>query len=69
MTYRTTFTILKPVDMSKGNGKILFQVINRGNKGVLATFDDAPGSNDPTTAADVGNGFVLREGYTLVFVG
>jgi Alpha/beta hydrolase domain len=67
--YSADVYILKPVDMSKGNGKILFQVINRGNKGVLATFDDAPGSNDPTTPADVGNGFVLREGYTLVFVG
>ena len=67
--YSADLYILKPVDMARGNGKIFYQVINRGNKGLLATFDDAPASNDPTSAADMGNGFVLREGYTLVFVG
>lgn len=61
--------VLQPVDPSKGNGVVLLEVINRGRKGMIARFDDAPISNDPVTARDLGNGFLLREGYTLVFVG
>jgi hypothetical protein len=67
--YTADLYILKPVDMSRGNHKIFYQVINRGNKGILNTFDDAPNTNDPTTVADAGNGYVLQEGYTLVFLG
>src|SRR3954452_7764280 len=33
--YSTDLYILKPVDMRMGNGKIFFQVNNRGNKGTL----------------------------------
>ena len=67
--YSTELYILKPVDLQKGNGKIFFQANNRGNKSILQQFDDAPATNDPSTAEDAGNGFVLREGYTLVWAG
>jgi len=67
--YSADLAILKPVDMSRGNHKIFYQVINRGNKGILNTFDDAPSSNDPSTVADAGNGYILQQGYTLVFLG
>lgn len=67
--YTADLYILKPLDMSRGNHKIFYQVINRGNKGILNTFDDAPSTNDPTTVADAGNGYVLHQGYTLVFLG
>jgi Alpha/beta hydrolase domain len=67
--YSTEVYILKPVDLKKGNAKIFFQVNNRGNKSVLQQFDDAPASNDPATAGDAGNGFLLREGYTLAWSG
>ena len=32
----------------------------------LQFFNDAPGSNDPRTAAHAGNGFLMRRGYTVV---
>jgi hypothetical protein len=67
--YAADLYILKPVDMARGNHKIFYQVINRGNKGILNTFDDAPTANDPSSAADAGNGFVLQQGYTLMFLG
>ena len=39
-------------------------------KGLLARFNvGAAGSPDPTTPADFGDGFLLRQGYTLVWVG
>ncbi len=53
----------------KGNGVLLFEISNRGTKGLLGRFNRAPASNDPTTAAHMGDGFLMREGYTLVWVG
>lgn len=61
--------ILKPKDPARGNGVLFFDVVNRGNKGLLSVFDHARGSADPSAEADFGNGLLLREGYTLVAVG
>ena len=61
--------VLRPKDRSRGNGVAFFDVVNRGNKLLLGRFNLATGSTDPTTAADFGDGFLMREGYTLVAVG
>ena len=68
--FSTKFYILKPVDMSRGNGKILYGVNNRENK--LASglrWHHVPPSNDPLSAEDAGDGFLLRLGYTVVDAG
>ena len=41
--------IVRPKDPSKGNGALIFDIPNRGNKGVLSAFNRAKGSADPTT--------------------
>jgi len=62
--------VLRPVDTQKGNGALLFEIANRGRKGLLGRFNrGATGSQDPTAAADFGDGFLMKEGYTLVWVG
>ena len=61
--------ILKPKDTSHANGVLFFDVVNRGNKALLSTFNHAAGSLDPATEAHFGNGLLMREGYTLVAVG
>src|SRR5574342_734491 len=61
--------VLRPVDASKGNGALLFEIANRGRKGLLGRFNRAPGAQDPSSPADFGDGFLMREGYTLVWVG
>jgi len=61
--------IIRPKDASRGNGVALFDVVNRGNKGLLGVFNRAKGSSDPTTEAEFGDGLLMREGYTLVAVG
>ena len=61
--------ILKPIDLAQGNGRIFYEVVNRGRKRSLGLINDAPWSNDPTTAADAGNGYLMREGYTVVWSG
>lgn len=67
--YRADLYILKPVDMERGNKKIFFDPPNRGGKHILALLNDAAQNNDPTTLKDAGNGFLMRQGYTVVWGG
>jgi len=68
--YSADFYILRPVDLAKGNGALLYDVNNRGNKMALFQFNSAPpGRNDPSSAEDAGNGFLMREGFTVVWSG
>ena len=67
--FTADFYALQPVDVARGNGAMLFEIANRGRKGLLGRFNRANGSQDPTQAGDFGDGFLLREGYTLVWIG
>jgi len=70
--FSSTFFILKPVDMSRGNHKLFYGINNRGNKieqSQRAFPVPAANSNDPLVAADVGDGFLLRLGYAIVDAG
>jgi hypothetical protein len=58
--FRTTVFILKPVDMTRGNGKIYYTANNRGNDALYAA----------RSVEDVGrNDFALKLGYTIVDAG
>jgi len=61
--------ILKPHDPTLGNGAVLYEVSNRGGKGMLGMFNRAAASTDPRTAAQLGDNFLLDQGYTLVWLG
>ncbi|MGI8992487.1 MAG: hypothetical protein ACR2I2_23255, partial [Bryobacteraceae bacterium] len=61
--------VLKPRDPAKGNGAALFEVSNRGGKGMLGMYDRASASLDPRTAEQLGDNFLLDRGYTLVWIG
>jgi len=67
--YQVDFYLLKPVDLRRGNRRIFYDVVNRGNKLALNNLNDAPRTNDPATAADAGNGFLMRRGYSLLWSG
>src|SRR5258708_3515444 len=61
--------ILKPKDPTRGNGAALVEVPNRGGKGMLRFFNHGRSSSDPSSEADIGDGFLMRQGYTLVWIG
>ncbi len=61
--------VLKPRDPKLGNGTALFEVSNRGNKGMMSMFNLGGGGADPRHAKDFGDRFLLERGYTLVWVG
>ncbi len=67
--FATDVLILKPADMARSNRRLFFDWGNRGNIRCLQFFNDAPGSNDPRSAAHAGNGFLMRRGYTVVMAG
>jgi hypothetical protein len=69
--YSFDFYILKPIDLSKGNHKVMYEPPNRGRKtyASLARFSagNDPGSlTDPAALADA---FLMPRGYTLVWSG
>ena len=59
------FSILAP---EKSNGTLLVELVNRGGKRLLHTYNNGPMTNLPRHLADAGNGWLLREGYTLLSV-
>lgn len=67
--FSSPFVILKPVDLAKGNHKVFYAINNRGNQQAISYFNFARSGNNPLTGADVGDGFLMRLGYTIVDAG
>lgn len=69
--YTADVEILRPADPARGNGVLLFEMPNRGNKLALGFFH----TGVPVAAAErnalrePGDGFLLRGGHTLVWTG
>jgi hypothetical protein len=53
--------LLKPKDMAKGNQAVLFEVSNRGGRGILSLVNGREN--------EYGDGFLMRQGYTIAWVG
>jgi hypothetical protein len=70
--YLHNFYILKPLDLSKGNHKMMYEPPNRGSK-TYQTLNRTPsGSNDPAALTDptvLANSFLWPRGYTTVWSG
>ncbi len=67
--YESTLYVLRPGDPAASNGKIYYDFGNRGNKRILQWLNDGAESNDPATAQEFGHGFLMRQGYTVVWSG
>ncbi len=67
--YRSDFVILHPADPALGNGRILYEVNNRGRIMLFANMCAGAAGNTPKTAAELGNALPLRLGYSLVWSG
>ncbi len=63
------FAMLQPLYPACGNRRLFFDVVNRGRKTVLQRFNSAPAVTDHTAPLDPGNGFLMRQGYTVVWCG
>jgi hypothetical protein len=63
------FYLLRPVDPARGNGSLLLDVPNRGRKVALGILNSAVRAPDPSTSEDFGNGFLMRHGWTVAWIG
>ncbi|HEX5085514.1 MAG TPA: alpha/beta hydrolase domain-containing protein [Blastocatellia bacterium] len=61
--------ILRPKELNRGNGAALFEIPNRGGKAMVRFFNHGRGGGDFTTEAEMGDGFLMRRGFTLVWLG
>jgi hypothetical protein len=66
--------ILRPADPARANGAVVMEAPNRGLRLMPLLFTEVvvgqrPQGPPASTAAAAGNGFLYREGYTLVWVG
>jgi hypothetical protein len=67
--FSADFYLLKPVDPSRGNGRLFYESGNRGTKRILAVFQSAVNADDPKTEAEFGNGALMQQGFTLLWMG
>lgn len=69
--YSTDIEILRPLEFERGNQVILFNVLNRGNKGALPLFNaDVPNvAAANNNLATPGDGWMMRQGYSIVWFG
>jgi Alpha/beta hydrolase domain len=72
VVYQHNFYILKPLDLSHGNHKMMYEPPNRGGK-TYQTLNNTPtGTNDPAALTDpavLGDSFLWTRGYTTVWSG
>ncbi|HEX7272780.1 MAG TPA: alpha/beta hydrolase domain-containing protein [Casimicrobiaceae bacterium] len=76
VVYQFNFYILRPVDLSKGNHKMMYEPPNRGRKTYQELNRTPDGGNDPATTlteaafpGELGNSFLWSRGYTTVWSG
>ena len=68
--YVATFTLLRPLDPSKGNGVLLHDMVNRGSKLLLPTFNRTCATGGGACdLEDAGDGLLFRQGYTILWSG
>ncbi len=67
--FQADFYLIKPADVTRGNGTLLYEASNRGGKGMLDYYNNARGSLAPATAEEMGDGFLLEQGFTLLWLG
>jgi hypothetical protein len=69
VVFRADVFILKPADLRRGNGRVYYEVPNRGGKGILRRLQYADASLDPREAREFGDGWLMEQGFALAWMG
>ena len=67
--FSADFRILRPVATERSSRTLFLDVLNRGRGRALKLFNDAEDEADPSAPLDPGNGFLMRQGYTIAWCG
>ena len=74
VTWDSDVSVLLPVDRAECTGRVVLDVVNRGNTVAVPNFNRAtrpafgPGS-DPNPPIDVGDGFLMKRGWVVISCG
>ena len=63
--YSADFQILRPMDLNKGNHRVIFELPNRGRTNVLGLFNDSQTGNAKGASGDPGNAFLMNQDTRL----
>jgi hypothetical protein len=69
VAYRSDFVLLRPADAARGNGRLLYEVNNRGRIMLFANLCAGAMGTQPKTPDDLGNALPLRLGFSLLWTG
>ena len=68
--YSMDIAILKPVDINRGNGRLVYDVLNRGHEKALSDLNLSRfGRTGPQTVNDPATAFLMKRGYTVAWSG
>ena len=67
--YRIDFKLARPADPKRGNGWLFYDVPNRGGPAAPRYLNGGWDIGRFSTATDAGSGFLMREGYTMLWSG
>jgi hypothetical protein len=74
--FSADFCLLQPQDGAKSNGRLLYEVSNRGRRGVLSRLNrpapsrqQAEGGDEEAGGIGIGDGLLLRHGWSVAWCG
>ena len=66
--FSATLDIVKPVDLARGNRRVLYEFSNRGRRAAITGLNYGEGAS-MTNPKYAGDGFLMRLGYTVIWSG
>ena len=63
------FTLVAPSDQSQGNGRLIVEAVNRGRRRTVTFFNRGPTPPIDSDDIPVGDGFLMRHGYSVLSIG
>ncbi len=67
--FRSDFTLLVPRQPARGNRRLIVDIVNRGRKRVVSTFNRTAAPAQESREILPGDGFIFRHGYAVVSIG
>ena len=72
--FESDVSILVPVDRGRARGRVMLDVVNRGNTVAVPNFNRAPRptflpDSNPDPPVDPGDGFLMRRGFVVISCG
>ena len=64
----SAFFVLQPKNGAERNGAVLIEVADESQRPMLRLFNRAGPNPDPESSADLGDGFLMKYGFTLAWV-